>query len=89
MPSATAAWMPLRLELVKLMRQRRPIPSMALIMSSRYNPRGGKVTNGIGSSSKDGMRALSIHCKRSGQHATPSRVLRRCLSSTRSSSPLS
>ncbi|MNN87556.1 hypothetical protein D3C81_2051260 [compost metagenome] len=81
--------MPLRLELVKLMRQRRPMLSMALIMSSRYSPRGGKVTSGIGSRSIEGVLALSIHCNSSGQQATPSRLLRRCLSRTRSSSPLS
>ncbi|MNN68688.1 hypothetical protein D3C81_1844160 [compost metagenome] len=89
MPSAMAAWMPPRLELVKLMRQRRPAASRALIISSRYSPRGGKVTMGSGSRSIEGLRALSTQRVFSGQLATASRLLRRCLSSTRSSSPRS
>ncbi|MCY1463909.1 hypothetical protein D9M71_818690 [compost metagenome] len=89
MPSATAPWMPLRLELVKLMRQRRPIASTAAIRSSRYSPSGGKVTSGIGSRPMQGARALSIQRIGSGQQATACRLLRRCLTSTRSSSPWS
>ncbi|MCY1461845.1 hypothetical protein D9M71_795470 [compost metagenome] len=89
MPSATAPWIALRLELVNAMRQLRPIASMAWIMSSRHSPRGGKVTSGTGSRWKDGCFALSIHTMFSGRQATASRLLQRCLTSTRSSSPRS
>nr|EPB94172.1 cytosine deaminase [Pseudomonas plecoglossicida NB2011] len=65
---------PARLELVKPMRQLRPMASMAVIMSSRYKPRGGKVTSGIGSWAKQGYRALSIHSMRSGWQALASRL---------------
>ncbi|MNT14978.1 hypothetical protein D3C72_1500080 [compost metagenome] len=87
MPSATAPWIPLNEELVNAMRQRRPSASTAWIISSRYSPRGGKVTSGSGSCCRLLLRRLSIQCIGSRRQCTAWRVLRRCLTSTRSSSP--